>query len=110
MPPAQNISALGFRDYVRIRRLVHADGKNPTIEVTQHNKDTVTYVEAYGVIEDVINELEDYVQRTNEYTTNLVSALCGTLYDRHLVSKKDVEQIGQIAEKLWKDNEEKKNE
>ena len=104
LPPVKNISALGFNDYVRIRRLVKHDGKSPTIEVTQHDKDTVTYYEAYQALLDVSSDQQAYSMHLNEYTTNLVSALCTMLYQHKVLSEAEIKQIGNIAEKLWQEN------
>ena len=42
--------------------------------------------------------------RLNEYTTNLVSALCTMLYQHKVLSEAEIKQIGNIAEKLWQEN------
>lgn len=103
MPPAKNISALGFRDYVRLRRLVKADGKQPTIEVTQHNSETVTYKEAYEALEDTIVDLQHYATRLNEYNSDLISTLCAYLYSKKIITKQDMDEIANNAMKIWKE-------
>lgn len=103
MPPAKNISALGFRDYVRLRRLVKADGKTPTIEVTQHNQDKVTYEDAYLAMEDMVTDLQKWTNRLNEYNSDLISALCSYLYAKKLITKQDMNGIASDAMKIWKE-------
>lgn len=104
LPPIKNISALSFQDYVRIRRLVDHEGKLPTIEVTQHDKDTVTFYDAYAALKDLANDSHEYAMNLNEYTTNLVSSLCSLLVSHKVLSEKEVAEIGNFAEKLWKEN------
>lgn len=99
----KNLSNVSFEDYVRIRRAVKHDGKLPTEVITQHNKDKVTFSEAFNVIEDTIKEFQNYSLRLNDYNTDLVSALCSRLYELKILTEKDVQLIVNIASKNWEE-------
>ena len=60
MPALQNLSALSFVDYVRLRDLIKHDGDLPTEVVSQHDSDKVTYAEAYNESRRLMNELQHY--------------------------------------------------
>ena len=100
----KNLSSVSFEDYVRIKRVVKHDGKLPTEVITQHDKDKVTFREAFNVIEDTIKEFQNYSLRLNDYNTDLVSALCSRLYELKILTEKDVQLIVNIASKNWEDN------
>lgn len=99
----KNLSNVSFEDYVRIKRVVKHDGKLPTEVITQHDKDKVTFSEAFNVIEDTIKEFQNYSLRLNDYNTDLVSALCSRLYELKILTEKDVQLIVNIASKNWED-------
>lgn len=103
MPDIKNLSSVGFEDYVKIKRTVKHDGKLPTEVIAQHDKDKVTFKEAYNVIEDTINEFQNYSIRLNDYNTDLVSALCSRLYELKILTEKDVQLIVNIASKNWEE-------
>lgn len=99
----KNLSNVSFEDYVRIKRAVKHDGKLPTEVITQHDKDKVTFSEAFNVIEDTIKEFQNYSLRLNDYNTDLVSALCSRLYELKILTEKDVQLIVNIASENWKE-------
>lgn len=103
MPDIKNLSSVGFEDYVKIKRTVKHDGKLPTEVIAQHDKDKVTFKGAYNVIEDTINEFQNYSIRLNDYNTDLVSALCSRLYELKILTEKDVQLIVNIASKNWEE-------
>lgn len=105
MPDIKNLSSVGFEDYVKIKRTVKHDGKLPTEVIAQHDKDKVTFKEAYNVIEDTIKEFQNYSIRLNDYNTDLVSALCSRLYELKVLTEKDVQLIVNIASKNWEEKQ-----
>lgn len=106
MPSLRNLSALSFIDYVRLRDLVKHDGKLPTEVISQHDKDELTYEEAYNQIK----ELQHYADTWYEYNSNLSSAIVTLLYTKGLITKKEMENIPKIATELLKKDEEENNE
>ena len=109
MPALQNLIALSFVDYVRLRDLIKHDGDLPTEVVSQHDSDKVTYAEAYNESRRLMNELQHYADSWYDYNSELSSAIVTLLYNKKLITKEEMLNIPKIAIKLLKE-EQKNNE
>lgn len=92
MVDQRNMSELGFEDYFRLKyQTEELDKRNVTDVISQHNKDNVTYSEAYDVIIGIVHDLSSSIKEVNNYNDNKSSAsmdLTGFLIE--LLVKKNV--------------------
>lgn len=80
------------------------DKQLPTEVVAQHDKDTVTFQEAYDEIQDTIKEAQHYADQVSAYNADLYSALITFLASKKLVNDQEINQISKIARQLWEND------
>lgn len=104
LPAIKDLSSISFNDYVQIKRQLEKDHQLPTEVVAQHDKDTVTFREAYEEIQDTIIESQHYADQVSAYNADLYSALITFLASKHLVNDNEINQISKIAHQLWEND------
>ena len=105
-----NISDLGFEDFFRLKyQTEQLDKRQVTDVISQHDKDKVTYVEAYDVILGIIHDLSNTIQQVNNYNDNKSSAsmdltgfLIELLVKKEILTEQEESDILDKVQKLYK--------
>lgn len=120
----RNLSNLGFEDFFRLKYQTEEIKKQQVTDVVaQHNKDKVSYIEAYevlmGIVNDisydtnkVLNEAIVQEQRRSNISLDLTGTLIEKLISNKIITKQDESDILNSVQKLYKakdDNSGKKN-
>lgn len=102
MPPLRQLSALSFIDYVHIKQQVE-DKDNMLVNqpIGQHDKDPVTFIDAYMVLKEQEARSKEYTDTVLAYTNNLISSLCTFLASKGLLTEKDINNIVEVTEQMW---------
>ena len=92
----KNLSSMSFDEY---------ENKGEPISelVFQHDKDSVTYKEAYYAIKNVISELQTVNQFSLNYVIDIIGLLVGILIDNKILSKDDSEYFTKACIKLYQE-------
>ena len=106
MPEARNLSQLSFIDYFRIKQMLDKDEQLPTIEVSQHNDDVVTYKDAYDILQDIIGSLSSFSRESYEFDYTLTSMTLAYLENKGVLTKEDISDIIKSTEKIYKKGKE----
>lgn len=109
-----NISDLGFEDFFRLKyQTEQLDKRQVTDVISQHDKDKVTYVEAYNVILGIIHDLSNTIQQVNDYNDNKSSAsmdltgfLIELLVKREILTEQEESDILRKVQELYSLQEE----
>lgn len=104
LPAVRNLSSISFNDYVRIKRQLAKDQQAPTEVVAQHDRDKITFREAYDVIQDTLAENQHYADQVSAYNADLYSALITFLASKNVITDQEINQISKIARELWKND------
>lgn len=113
-----NISDLGFEDFFRLKyQTEQLDKRQVTDVISQHDKDKVTYVEAYDVILGIIHDLSNTIQQVNDYNDNKSSAsmdltgfLIELLVKREILTEQEESDILRKVQELYSLQEEEDTE
>ena len=113
-----NISDLGFEDFFRLKyQTEQLDKRQVTDVISQHDKDKVTYVEAYDVILGIIHDLSTTIQQVNDYNDNKSSAsmdltgfLIELLVKREILTEQEESDILRQVQELYSLQEEEDTE
>lgn len=113
-----NISDLGFEDFFRLKyQTEQLDKRQVTDVISQHDKDKVTYVEAYDVILGIIHDLSNTIQQVNDYNDNKSSAsmdltgfLIELLVKREILTEQEESDILRKVQELYSLQEEEGTE
>lgn len=113
-----NISDLGFEDFFRLKyQTEQLDKRQVTDVISQHDKDKVTYVEAYNVILGIIHDLSNTIQQVNDYNDNKSSAsmdltgfLIELLVKREILTEQEESDILRKVQELYSLQEEEDTE
>lgn len=113
-----NISDLGFEDFFRLKyQTEQLDKRQVTDVISQHDKDKVTYVEAYDVILGIIHDLSNTIQQVNNYNDNKSSAsmdltgfLIELLVKREILTEQEESDILRKVQELYSLQEEEGTE
>ena len=113
-----NISDLGFEDFFRLKyQTEQLDKRQVTDVISQHDKDKVTYVEAYDVILGIIHDLSTTIQQVNDYNDNKSSAsmdltgfLIELLVKREILTEQEESDILRQVQELYSLQEEEDKE
>ena len=113
-----NISDLGFEDFFRLKyQTEQLDKRQVTDVISQHDKDKVTYVEAYDVILGIIHDLSTTIQQVNDYNDNKSSAsmdltgfLIELLVKREILTEQEESDILRKVQELYSLQEEEDTE
>lgn len=113
-----NISDLGFEDFFRLKyQTEQLDKRQVTDVISQHDKDKVTYVEAYDVILGIIHDLSTTIQQVNDYNDNKSSAsmdltgfLIELLVKREILTEQEEYDILRQVQELYSLQEEEDTE
>lgn len=113
-----NISDLGFEDFFRLKyQTEQLDKRQVTDVISQHDKDKVTYVEAYDVILGIIHDLSNTIQQVNDYNDNKSSAsmdltgfLIELLVKREILTEQEESDILRQVQELYSLQEEEDTE
>lgn len=100
LPEVRNLSQLSFEDYFRIKQLLKEKDQLPTVEVTQHDSDIVTYQDAYDIINRTIDSLSDYVTQRTDFDYDVVALLMSVLMSKKVLTEKEVNAILKNAERI----------
>ena len=99
----KNLSSMSFDDYVKFMQ-EYENNKEPISElVFQHDKDSVTYKEAYYAIKNVINELQTVNQFSLNYVIDIIGLLMGILVDNKVLTEDDSEYFTKACIKLYQE-------
>lgn len=110
MVDQRNMSELGFEDYFRLKyQTEELDKRQVTDVISQHNKDTVSYQEAYDVILGIVHDLSTSIKEVNNYNDNKSSAsmdltgfLIELLVSKDILTKEEESDILKRVQKLYK--------
>ena len=95
------LSALSFDDYYKLKKQNEATGELDNELIFQHDKDNVSYIEAYKLISDVTNDLTNVNDLLFQYNVDLVGILLNILVDKKILNKDDAEYFTKSALGLY---------
>ena len=95
------LSALSFDDYYKLKKQNEATGELDNELIFQHDKDNVSYIEAYKLISDITNDLTNVNDLLFQYNVDLVGILLNILVDKKILNKDDAEYFTKSALLLY---------
>lgn len=99
----KNLSSMSFDDYVKFMQ-EYENNKEPISElVFQHDKDSVTYKEAFYALKNVISELQTVNQFSLNYVIDIIGLLMGILVDNKVLTEDDSEYFTKACIKLYQE-------
>lgn len=84
---------LDFLDYFRIKNMMKRHHQHPNFTITQHDKDKLTYQDAYDALVMVEAESKAYTSKLAKVQFNIDTLLCKKLVKSGTLSKKDILNI-----------------
>jgi len=97
-------SLLSFIDYFRLKQVLDSKGTLPTMDITLHDKDKLTYSEAYDTLNLISKDLRKYTDRYSSLSIDTIGILCTLLSDKGILNNKDIEAIKKIIVSGWQEN------
>lgn len=97
----RNLSSLSFDDYCKFMQEYEANNEPISELVFQHDKDAVTYKEAYYAIKNTIKELQSVNQFSLNYAIDIIGLLGGMLVDKGIFTEEDMEYFSKSCIKLY---------
>ena len=103
LPDVRNLSSISFEDYVRIKRQLDKDGTLPTEVVSQHDKDNVSFADAYNIMEANMQDVRHYADQVSAYNADLYSSLVTYLVKKKVLTEKEINEIAKVAQQIWQE-------
>jgi len=98
---ASNLTRLAFIDYFRLKTALKKDGQSPTMEITQHDKDTVTYRDLSDTLMEIISQITELTAVQSGTALDAVGFLVSTLITEKVITEEQAEALQQKLIKEW---------
>lgn len=110
MSKLDGVKPLTFIDYFKIRetaRVQNTPEEMIGVEVQLHDKDTLTYKQAYDMLSKLLSDVVKYTDTYGSLNMDTVTALCVLLHKKGILTKEDIDIIKANVEKDWSNQDEK---
>lgn len=99
---------LEFIDYCNLMETIERSGEKPTYNVTSHNKDTLSYWDAYQnvkLINNQFDELKDTITSGRQYNAIVMGDLISLLRYKGIVTEEDFNEMLEHTKKTYEDSQ-----
>lgn len=98
---ASNLTRLAFIDYFRLKRALQKDKQAPTMEITQHDKDNVTYKDLADTLGEVISQITDLTTVQSGTAIDAIGFLVATLISENVITEQQATELQQKLIQDW---------
>lgn len=96
-----NLTRIAFIDYYRIlTQLIH-DGQTPTMEISQHDKDTVTYRDLADTLIEITSQITELSATQSGVALDAVGFVVNTLIAQGVITEAQSKEIQQNLIQDW---------